>query len=176
MTIKLGVTLTVLALVTSSTGCGRQKPESGTVDAPKDNTSAAVVGDTTTKMSLQWGPAPAVFPAGAKMAVVSGDPSKAELFQVQLSMPDGYKIPPHFHPTDEVVEVKEGTFLVGMGDTFDPKKTSPMKQGEKKSVPANTHHFGIAQGATIVAVSAKGPFALTYVHPADDPRKKGSTP
>ena len=176
MTIKLGVTLTVLALVTSSTGCGRQKPESGTVDAPKDNTSAAVVGDTTTKMSLQWGPAPAVFPAGAKMAVVSGDPSKAELFQVQLSMPDGYKIPPHFHPTDEVVEVKEGTFLVGMGDTFDPKKTSPMKQGEKKSVPANTHHFGIAQGATIVAVSAKGPFALTYVHPADDPRKKGSKP
>ena len=176
MTIKLGVTLTVLALVTASTGCGRQKPESGTVDAPKDNTSAAVVGDTTTKMSLQWGPAPAVFPAGAKMAVVSGDPSKAELFQVQLSMPDGYKIPPHFHPTDEVVEVKEGTFLVGMGDTFDPKKTSPMKQGEKKSVPANTHHFGIAQGATIVAVSAKGPFALTYVHPADDPRKKGSKP
>jgi len=63
-----------------------------------------------------------------------------------------------------------------MGDTFDPEKTSPMKQGEKKSVPANTHHFGIAQGATIVAVSAKGPFALTYVHPADDPRKKGSTP
>ena len=176
MTIKLGVTLTVLALVTSSTGCGRQKPESGTVDAPKDNTSAAVVGDTTTKMSLQWGPAPAVFPAGAKMAVVSGDPSKAELFQVELSLPDGYKIPPHFHPTDEVVEVKEGVFLVGMGDTFDPKKTSPMTQGEKRSVPANTHHFGIAQGATIVAVSAKGPFALTYVHPADDPRKKGSTP
>ena len=176
MTIKLGVTLTVLALVTGSTGCGRQKPESGTVDAPKDNTSAAVVGDTTTKMSLQWGPAPAVFPAGAKMAVVSGDPSNAELFQVQLSMPDGYKIPPHFHPTDEVVEVKEGTFLVGMGDTFDPKKTSPMNQGEKRSVPANTHHFGIAQGATIVAVSAKGPFALTYVHPADDPRKKGSKP
>jgi mannose-6-phosphate isomerase-like protein (cupin superfamily) len=91
-------------------------------------------------------------------------------------MPDGYKIPPHFHPTDEVVEVKEGTFLVGMGDTFDPRKTSPMKQGEKGAVPANTHHFAIARGATVVAVSARGPFAMTYVNPADDPQKKPSTP
>ena len=176
MTVKLGIILAVVALVTSGTGCSRQKPESGTVDAAKDSASAAVVGDTTTKASLQWGPAPAVFPAGAKMAVVSGDPSKAELFMVELSMPDGYKVPPHFHPTDEVVDVKEGTFLVGMGDTLDPKKTGPMKQGDKATVPANTHHFGIARGATIVAVSAKGPFALTYVNPADDPRKKPSTP
>ena len=176
MTIKLGITFAVLAMVTGGTGCGRQKPESGTVEATKDSTSTAVVDDTTTKTSLQWGPAPAVFPAGAKMAVVSGDPSKAELFLVELSMPNGYKVPPHFHPTDEVVEVKEGTFLVGMGDTIDPKKTSPMKQGDKATMPANKHHFGIARGATIVAVSARGPFALTYVNPADDPRNKPSTP
>ena len=65
------------------------------------------------------------------MAVVSGDPSKAELFQVQLSLPDGYKIPPHFHPTDEVIEVKEGVFLVGMGDTFDLKKTNAMKRARR---------------------------------------------
>jgi quercetin dioxygenase-like cupin family protein len=110
------------------------------------------------------------------MAVVSGDPSKPELFMVELSMPDGYKIPPHFHPTDEVVEVKEGTFLVGMGDKFDPKKAKPMNKGDKGSLPANMHHFGIAQGETIVAVSARGPFAMTYVNPADDPQKKPSTP
>jgi len=48
---------------------------------------------------LHWGPAPAVFPMGARMAVVSGDPSKAGLFTVQLAMPSGYKIAPHFHPT-----------------------------------------------------------------------------
>jgi quercetin dioxygenase-like cupin family protein len=116
-------------MVIGGMGCGRQKPESGTVDATKDSTSAAAVGDTSTNVSLQWGPAPAVFPAGAKMAVVSGDPSKAELFLIELSMPNGYKIPPHFHPTDEVVEVKEGTFLVGMGDTLDPKKTGPHEEG-----------------------------------------------
>jgi hypothetical protein len=28
-------------------------------------------------------------------------------------MPDGYRMPPHFHPTDERAEVKQGTLLVG---------------------------------------------------------------
>src|SRR5262249_41511921 len=77
--------------------------------------------DTTTAKptALAWGPAPAVFPSGAKMAVVSGDPGKAAPFVVALKMPAGYRIPPHFHPTDETVEVKEGLFLFGMGDTLD---------------------------------------------------------
>jgi hypothetical protein len=59
MTIKLGITLAVVALVTSGTGCGKQKPESGTVEATKDSTSAAAVSDTSmnaTNASLQWGP------------------------------------------------------------------------------------------------------------------------
>src|SRR6476660_7672684 len=50
---------------------------------------------------LKWGPAPAVFPAGAKMAVLQGDPSKTQLFTVRLDIPKGYRVPPHFHPTDE---------------------------------------------------------------------------
>jgi quercetin dioxygenase-like cupin family protein len=123
------------------------------------------------KSTLTWGPAPAVFPTGAQMAVVSGDPSKAAPFTVELSMPNGYKIPPHFHPTDETVTVKKGTFLVGMGDQFDLSKTKTMKKGDSGKVPADHHHFAEAKGATIVSVSAKGPFAMTYVNPADDPSK-----
>jgi quercetin dioxygenase-like cupin family protein len=110
------------------------------------------------------------------MAVVSGDPGKAAPFTVELSMPAGYKIPPHFHPTDESVEVKQGTFLVGMGDVFDVHKTKPMKAGDKGQVPAQAHHFAQTKGATVVAVSAMGPFAMTYVNPADDPQKQGTTP
>src|SRR4051812_11560978 len=116
--------------------------------------------------ALQWGPAPPIFPNGAQMAVVSGDPSKARQFVIQLSMPDGYKISPHFHPTDESVEVKKGTFLVGMGDTFDVKSTKPMKVGEKGMVGGQMHRFAAARGATIVSVTAMGPFAMTYVNPA----------
>jgi hypothetical protein len=126
--------------------------------------------------SLQWGPAPAVFPAGAKMAVVSGDPSKPGPFVIQLAMPDGYRLAPHFHPTDETVEVKQGTFLFAMGDTFDLAKTKPMNVGEKGSIPANMHHYATAKGATVVAVTSTGPFALTYVNPADNPQKPAAKP
>jgi quercetin dioxygenase-like cupin family protein len=56
------------------------------------------------------------------MAVVSGDPGKAAPFTVELSFPDGYQVPPHFHPTDETVTVKKGTFLFGMGDSLDLSK------------------------------------------------------
>jgi quercetin dioxygenase-like cupin family protein len=121
--------------------------------------------------ALKWGPAPAVFPKGARMAVVSGDPGKAAEFVIQLSMPAGYKIAPHFHPTDETVQVKKGTFLVGMGDTLDVKSTKPMKVGDKGTIAAKMHHFAVAQGPTIVSVTAMGPFALTYVNPADNPQK-----
>jgi quercetin dioxygenase-like cupin family protein len=121
--------------------------------------------------TLHWGPAPPVFPKGARMAVVSGDPGKTGEFVIQLSMPAGYKIPPHFHPTDETVQVKKGTFLVGMGDTFDVKSTKPMKVGEKGTIPAQMHHFATAKNATIVSVTAMGPFAMTYVNPADNPQK-----
>ena len=117
-----------------------------------------------------WGPAPAVFPAGAQMAVISGDPSKAAQFTIELKMPDGYRIPPHFHPTDEVATVKQGTFQVGMGDTLDLAKTKTMKPGDKGTIPAGEHHYAAASGSTIVAVSAMGPFAMTYVNPAADPQ------
>ena len=125
---------------------------------------------TANAPKLSWGPAPTVFPKGAKMAVVSGDPGKAAPFTVELAFPNGYKIPPHFHPTDEAVEVKKGTFLVGMGDTLDVSKTNAMKVGDKGQVPAQMHHYGIAKGATVVSVTAMGPFAMTYVNPADEPQ------
>lgn len=122
--------------------------------------------------ALKWGPAPAVFRHGAQMAVVSGDPSKAENFVIELKMPNGYKIMPHFHPTDETVEVLSGTFLYAMGDTMKAADLKPMAKGEKGTIPAQMHHYAEAKGATVVQVSAMGPFQLTYVNPADDPSTK----
>ena len=121
--------------------------------------------------TLTWGPAPAVFPKGAQMAVVSGDPTKAAPFTIELSLPDGYQLKPHSHPTAEAVTVVKGTFLVGMGDVFDLSKTQPMKPGDTGKLPAGHHHYATAKGATIVSVSSMGPFGMTYVNPADDPSK-----
>lgn len=55
------------------------------------------------------------------VAVLQGDPGSNALFTVRLRLPNGYKLPPHTHPTDEHVTVISSTFLVGMGTTFDAK-------------------------------------------------------
>jgi len=128
-------------------------------------------GEKNAGQPIKWGPAPAVFPAGAKMAVLSGDPSKAAEFTVRLDMPAGYTIKPHWHPTDEHITVIKGTFLVGMSDTVNAKQTIALKTGDFATAAANMHHYAIARGRTVVQVHAIGPFQLTYVNPKDDPSK-----
>jgi quercetin dioxygenase-like cupin family protein len=123
---------------------------------------------------LKWGAAPAVFPAGAKMAVLQGDPGKAEQFTVRLDFPAGYTIAPHFHPTDEHITVITGTFLVGMGDKIDAAKMATLSAGGFVTAPAKMNHYARAKGQTVVQISAMGPFQLTYVNPADDPTRKGA--
>ncbi len=120
--------------------------------------------------ALAWGPAPAVFPAGARMAVLQGDPSQTALFTVRLDMPTGYRIPPHFHPTDEHVTVISGTLLVGVGDSLDAAHATVLPAGGFITAGANMHHYAIARGHTVVQVHAMGPFALTYVRPQDQAR------
>jgi len=119
-----------------------------------------------------WGPAPAIFPAGAKMAVMQGDPSKAGLFTVRLDLPNGYSVAPHFHPTDEYLTVIKGTFLLGMGDKLAAKQATALATGRFATVAATMHHYAIAKGRTIVQVNGMGPFVLTYVNAADDPSRK----
>jgi quercetin dioxygenase-like cupin family protein len=108
------------------------------------------------------------------MAVLQGDPSGSALFTVRLRLPDGYKLAPHTHPTDENVTVISGTFRVGMGTTIDPKGMMTLQPGGFVTAPANHAHYAIAQGVTIVQVHALGPFALTYVNPADNPQTSAS--
>ena len=121
---------------------------------------------------IKWGPAPPVFEKGASMAVISGDPSKAGPFVVRLKMPAGYKIAPHWHPTDEHVTVISGTFGLGMGEKFDVKALKSLAAGGYGLMPAEMRHFAMAKTAATVQVHGTGPFALNYVNPADDPSKR----
>jgi quercetin dioxygenase-like cupin family protein len=120
---------------------------------------------------VAWGPAPPALPAGAKAAVLEGDPKQVGPFTMRVSFPDGYRIPPHSHPAHERVTVIQGTFRLGMGDKFDESALSSLPAGSYVSMQPGTHHFGQAKGATIIQVNGIGPWKLTYVNPADDPRK-----
>jgi quercetin dioxygenase-like cupin family protein len=122
---------------------------------------------------MKWGPAPPGLPAGAELAVVSGDPSKEGLpFTMRAKFPDGYQVPPHWHPTDENVTVIQGTINLGEGDKFDRSATKALPAGSFAVMPKGMHHFAWANGETIVQIHGIGPFAITYVNAADDPRKK----
>jgi quercetin dioxygenase-like cupin family protein len=123
---------------------------------------------------ITFGPAPPVFPAGAEMAVLQGDPSVAgEIFTVRLRLPGGYVLPAHWHPTDEHVTVINGTFLVGLGDVFDERALlPPLRKGDFITAPAHANHFAKTRGRTVVQIHAIGPFELTYVNPDDDPRRR----
>ena len=79
---------------------------------------------------VKWSPAPNVLPAGAQIAVISGDPSKEGPYVIRLKMPANYKVAAHNHPTTEYVTVLSGDFHVGMGDKLDAQKG----QLDRKSV------------------------------------------
>ena len=119
---------------------------------------------------LNWGPAPAILPAGARLAVLDGDPSKAGPFAMRLAMPAGYRIPPHFHQVDEHVTVISGAFQVGMGDTFDEGKLTTLPPGTFGVIPPSMRHFARADKATVIQLHGMGPWGLTYVNPADQPK------
>ncbi len=125
--------------------------------------------------AVKWGPAPPFFPAGARFAVMQGDPSQSGVYTVRLEFPAGYVIKPHFHPTDENVTVLSGRFLVGMGDSVDAAKGMVLGSAGFITAPAQAHHFAVAQRKTVIQVHGEGPFAITYVNAADDPRGTTAT-
>jgi hypothetical protein len=125
---------------------------------------------------LKWGPQPPGLPAGGQVAVLDGDPSKAGVpFALRAKFPDGYRVPPHWHPTAESVTVISGSLKVGMGDTFNESGMTTLAAGGFAKMPPRMHHFVLAKGATEIQVQGVGPFAITYVNPKDDPRTKTMT-
>jgi quercetin dioxygenase-like cupin family protein len=138
----------------------------GAQDKPAASTHVAV-----DAAQVQWGEAPPVLNKGAQLAVLSGNPGAAGPFVIRLKMPAGYKIAPHWHPTDEHVTVISGTFSLGMGDHFDEAATKPLAPGGYALLPAEMHHYAWTKDGATVQVHGMGPFVLNYVNPADDPSK-----
>jgi hypothetical protein len=122
--------------------------------------------------ALKWGAGPPSLPPGLQIAVLAGDPSKAGAAYVfRAKMPDGYKVPPHWHPTDENVTVLKGSLLIGKGEKLDATKTEELPTGSFMRMPKEMRHFAMAKGETIIQLHGTGPFDIHYVNSADDPRK-----
>lgn len=120
---------------------------------------------------LKWSGASSL-PPGAKIAVIEGPMSEAVPFTVRLKFPANYQIPAHWHPAVERVTVLSGTFNMGVGDKLDTQKSMPLPPGSMMILQPKTNHFAWTKEEVVVQLNGTGPWGVTYVNPADDPRKK----
>ena len=120
---------------------------------------------------LKWAETPSL-PAGVKVAVMEGPLNEAAPITFRLRFPADYKLPAHWHPGIEHVTVISGTFNMGAGDKLDVSKTKPLSAGSFAVMQPKTEHFAWTKQETVVQVHGIGPWAINYVNPADDPRKK----
>ena len=139
-------------------------------------TAASALAQSGHKMvtpdELKWDDVPSL-PKGAKLAVIEGPMSQAVPFTVRLKFPANYSIPAHFHPAVERVTVLSGEFNMGVGEKFDKAKGHLLKPGGMMILEAKTPHFAwTTKTETVVQLHGTGPWGVTYVNPADDPRKQ----
>jgi anti-sigma factor ChrR (cupin superfamily) len=132
----------LIGLAVIATGVHSQEKKEGAAAAP---VKIMHFGD------LKWTP----IIKGCDLAAVAGDPNaEGTPYVVRLRCVDGAKIPAHWHPTDENVTVMKGTFLAGMGETFDETKLATMNVGNFVTMPKEMVH-----GA--------GPFKVNWVNPSE---------
>jgi hypothetical protein len=116
---------------------------------------------------LKWADVSSL-PAGAKVAVIEGPLNEAVPFTFRLKFPADYNLPAHWHPAIEHVTVISGTFNTGTGT----QKTKALTPGSTAIMQPKTNHFAWTGEEAEVQVHGVGPWAINYVDPADDARKK----
>ena len=155
--IALAVTLSITSMASPSISAqsGGHTEGSHTMLSPAD---------------LKWIDVPSL-PPGAKLAVIEGPLNEAVPFTFRLQFPANYQIPAHWHAAVERVTVISGTFNMGVGDKLDTSKTKSLGPGSMAIMQPKTNHFAWTKEETVVQLNGTGPWTITYVNPADDPRK-----
>ena len=121
--------------------------------------------------SLAWQPEKSL-PSGAESVVLEGDPSKPGLVILRLKMPDGYRIPPVWHPAADRFTVLSGTYHLGVGAKFDKDKTVALGAGDFAWLSPAAPHYGWCTGATVLEITGIGPFITNQVKADNDSRRK----
>ena len=117
-----------------------------------------------TPSTIKWMPGTGQIPATVGVAVLEGDPTKAGPFVVRLKIPDGTKFPVHYHDDTERLTIISGTFMAGIGTTWDASKMVALTTGSYCVLPAGLRHYAMAKGLTIVQLSGTGPFGMKMDH------------
>jgi len=113
------------------------------------------------------------LPPGAKIAILQGPMSEAAPFTARVRIPANYRVPAHWHPASERVSVLSGTLYMGLGDELDTGKAMAVPAGGFAVMPPKTPHFAFTTHEPVeFQLHGVGPWGMTYINPADDPRKQ----
>jgi mannose-6-phosphate isomerase-like protein (cupin superfamily) len=107
--------------------------------------------------SIEWKDAPSM-PAGTKMAVLEGDPARAEIFTLRLLVPAGTRLASHWHPRDERVTVLSGTAVVNFDD--DPSASKAFDRGGFYVTPPRVRHSLFFPVETVLQLTGIGPWEV----------------
>jgi quercetin dioxygenase-like cupin family protein len=124
----------------------------------------------TSAAELKWAPLDAL--PGAQIAVIEGPLNEARPFIAHVKFPANAKVPAHSHSAIEHATVLSGVLNMGAGDKLDASKTQPLGPGSVSIMQPGTNHFAWFGEETVVQIHGVGPWTVTYVDSADDPRKK----
>jgi len=101
---------------------------------------------------------------GIQTRVLKGDPNKAGLYTIQLTVPANTKIEAHTHRDDRVATVISGTWYIGYGSRLDEKNLKALTPGSFYTEPPNVAHFArTGNQAVAVQISGYGPTDTKYV-------------
>lgn len=113
--------------------------------------------------SINWSDAKGL-PVGAKVAILAGNPEKAEAYVARVKLPANYHIPVHYHNVNEYETVLAGKLYMTWGKSDDIKKSQMIKTGSVIIVPAKVLHSGWTKEETIIQISGIGPWGMKFHH------------
>jgi uncharacterized RmlC-like cupin family protein len=97
---------------------------------------------TANDSGLRWGPCPAFLPKGCAIAVLHGDPAKANV-DVFFKVPANSKLPLHWHTSTERMVLVAGELRV----TYEGQAATTLKPGTYAYGPAKLPHSGLCASA-----------------------------
>jgi uncharacterized RmlC-like cupin family protein len=107
---------------------------------------------------------PPYYTDGRQRANLLGDSTKGGEWIDRVRIPAESRVLPHTHPDDEIVTVIEGTWYLGIGETFDEAQLKAYPAGSFIVIPAEAPHFlATKKDPAIVQVSGHGIFRTDYV-------------
>ena len=120
--------------------------------------------------------APELGAPGAPFVLLEGNPAEAVPLTFRIKFPPNYRVPPHWHSLIEHVTVLAGTLNVGMVEPATDSGGTPLTAGSFAVMPATmVHHAWSGPDGVTFQLHSVGPWSITYVNPADDPRNARPT-